>query len=216
MEQDAKSTTVRGSAEDYAERVALFNELILPLKNMVYKLCINYTMKSEYVEENYNEVLKNLFQYIKTYNPEMKLKTWVHVVCKRHVCQIDKERRCTVVSGRGDKSDIIQVDIEMVDEEHTADEPSWREVSGYTQVGSEEMLEKHLGDGVATALNEIPPLSKRLLLMQYDGMSNKEIADIIYEEGVISRPDAKIVKSKLNSARQQIKKLINRDGERIV
>lgn len=183
---------------------------------MVYKLCINYTMKSEYVEENYNEVLKNLFQYIKTYNPEMKLKTWVHVVCKRHICQIDKERRCTVVSGRGDKSDVIQVDIEMVDEEHTVDEPSWREVSGYTQVGSEEMLEKYLSDGVATALNEIPPLSKRLLLMQYDGMSNKEIADIIYEEGVISRPDAKIVKSKLNSARQQIKKLINRDGERIV
>lgn len=216
QETGTKQETIRGSVEDYQERAALFNELVLPLKNMIYKLCINYTMKPEHVEENYQEVLQNLFNYIKTYNPEQALKTWVHICCKRHICQVDKNRKCTVVSGRGDKSHVVQVDIEMIDEEQTYDDPTCFQVSGYKAFGDEELLLDHVGDGVREAMEKINPLSKRLLLMQYDGYSNKEIAEILFQEGVIDKPDAKLVKSKMNAARQQIKKYINRDGERIV
>ncbi|MGL5016104.1 MAG: RNA polymerase sigma factor [Bacteroidales bacterium] len=216
MESIRETETIRGSEQDYRERRELFNKLILPHLNGVYRLCINYTMKPEFVEENYLEALNNLFLYIKTFNPEQSLKTWIHIVTKRHIVQIDKARRCTVVSGRGDKSHIIQVDIEMIDEERSIDDKSWREVSGYKSMHGEDVLDQHIGDDLRYALSKIPPLSRRLLLMQYDGLSNRDIAKILFSEKEIDKPDPKLVKSRMNAARQQIKKHIDRYGQRVV
>ena len=37
---------------------------------MIYKLCMRYTFNPSDVEDNYIEVLTNMYKYIETYNPE--------------------------------------------------------------------------------------------------------------------------------------------------
>ena len=40
-----------------ARRHELYNKYVAPFYNMIYKLVIQYSFSTQYVEENYNEVL---------------------------------------------------------------------------------------------------------------------------------------------------------------
>lgn len=52
---------------------------------MIYKLCMRYTFNPSDIEDNYIEVLTNMYKYIETYNPERSVQTWLHIVTKRCV-----------------------------------------------------------------------------------------------------------------------------------
>lgn len=48
-----------------ARRNKLFNQYVAPYYNMIYKLCIRYSYKSQNVQENYIEVLINFSEELK-------------------------------------------------------------------------------------------------------------------------------------------------------
>ena len=65
-----------------ARRNALFEQYVTPFTNMIYKLCIKYSFSSYNVQENYVEVLVNLYRGIETYDPTKSIRTWLHIVTR--------------------------------------------------------------------------------------------------------------------------------------
>ena len=54
---------------------------------------MNYTYDSWNVEENYNEVLINFFRRIETYDTSRPIRTWLHIVTKRMVAELERRRK---------------------------------------------------------------------------------------------------------------------------
>ncbi len=75
-----------------ARKTKLFKDLIEPNLNMVYKLCLQYSRCSDYVQDNYTEVLANFYKYIESYDEKRSVLTWIHIVTKRYVFNADAKR----------------------------------------------------------------------------------------------------------------------------
>ena len=81
------------SDEVAARRKALFDKYVTPYNRMIYKLCMRYTFNPSDIEDNYIEVLTNMYKYIETYNPERSVQTWLHIVTKRCVFDLDQRKK---------------------------------------------------------------------------------------------------------------------------
>ena len=69
-------------------------------------------------------------------------------------------------------------------------------------------------DDILDALDQLKPSYKRALLLQQAGYKLKEIAEIEYKNGALESRNIETVKSRLFLARQQLKQLLTRDGNR--
>ena len=92
------SQTVNGqkrilSDSEVLERQMLFKNYITPYYRMIYKLCKQYSDKQDDVEDNFVGALTNIYKYIKTYNTDKPLITWIHIVTKRYVHNVDNQRQ---------------------------------------------------------------------------------------------------------------------------
>lgn len=192
-ELDPKVTELRNS---------LFEKYVAPYLNMVYKLCINYTYNSANVEENYTEVLVNFYRRIETYDPSRSIHTWLHIVTKRQIAEIERKRK------RDDNRDYDQ-DIEMY--EGTVSNDSG-ELSG-NAMGIDNYREFY-SDDILSVLDEMKDIHRDAFLLQESGYSLKEIAEIEHNKGALKSRNIETVKSRLFLARQFLKKNLTRDGKR--
>ena len=180
---------------------SLFEKYVTPYLNMVYKLCINYTYNPANVEENYTEVLVNFYRRIETYDPSRSIHTWLHIVTKRQVAEIERKRK------RHDNKDFDQ-DIELYEESILNDE----EVSG--NVMGVDNYREFYNDDILSVLDDMKGIHRDAFLLQEAGYSLKEIADIEYKRGTLKSRNIETVKSRLFLARQFLKKHLTRDGKR--
>lgn len=183
-------------------RNSLFEKYVAPYLNMVYKLCINYTYNSANVEENYTEVLVNFYRRIETYDPSRSIHTWLHIVTKRQIAEIERKRK------RDDNRDYDQ-DIEMY--ESTVSNDSG-ELSG-NAMGIDNYREFY-SDDILSVLDEMKDIHRDAFLLQESGYSLKEIAEIEHDKGTLKSRNIETVKSRLFLARQFLKKNLTRDGKR--
>jgi RNA polymerase sigma factor (sigma-70 family) len=184
-------------------RNKLFSKYVVPYFNMIYKLCINYTYDSINVQENYNEVLINFFRRIETYDPSRSIHTWLHIVTKRQIAELERRRR------RYD-SKIDAQDVESYSESSDCldeDEPN------ANVMGIDNYRELY-NDDILAVLDAMKPIHREALLLQEAGYSLKEIADIEYKKGTLKYRNIETVKSRLFLARQFLKKNLTRDGKR--
>jgi DNA-directed RNA polymerase specialized sigma24 family protein len=70
------------------------------------------------------------------------------------------------------------------------------------------------GDDVLTALESLKPIYREALLLQQAGYKLSEIMEISYHNGNLKTKNIETVKSRLFLAKQQMRQLINRDGEK--
>lgn len=184
-----------------SRRNALFDKYIRPYFNMIYKLCIRYSDSSVDVEENYSIVLTTLFRGIETYDPSREIKTWIHIVTKRQVFEINRKR------AKEDNRDRDH-DIHVVSEDLLEDDTPSANcmcLENYRQLYNDDIL---------AALDSMKPMYKEALLLQMAGYSLQEIADIEFEKGNLSSRNIDTVKSRLFLARQYMREKITRDGKR--
>lgn len=182
-------------------RNALFEQYVAPYYNMIYKLCMNYTYDPANVQENYNEVLINFFRRIETYDPNRSIHTWLHIVTKRHIAELERRRK------RHDNKDFDH-DIENLSDYTPAEiEPS------SNAMGIDNYYELY-NDDILAVLDSMKPIHKDALLLQEAGYSLKEIAEIEYNKGTLKSRNIETVKSRLFLARQYMKKHLTRDGKR--
>lgn len=185
-----------------ARRNALFNQYIVPHKDLIYWCCIQYSDSSENVEENYTLSLTNLYRGIETYDPTRPIVPWIHCVVKRFVFNINKDRYTERQLQEANRD----VNI-CCDDIYDNDSVKWNmmNLDNYRELYSDEIL---------SALDEMKPTHRDALLLQQAGYSLIEIANIEYEKGTLSSRNIDTVKSRLFLARQYMKKKITRDGKR--
>ncbi len=197
------------------KRNELFAQYVTPYYNMIYKLVMNYTFNPANVEENYNEVLINFFRRIDTYNPERSIRTWIHIVTKRMVFELERRRR-RHDNKNHDRS--IESYQDCGDEEIlpsqvcTAISTSVKTSSNCMGLGN---YRQYYNDDILEVLDSMKPIHRDAILLQEAGYSLKEIADIEYRKGTLKSHNIETVKSRLFLARQFLKKNLTRDGERI-
>ncbi|NDV63922.1 RNA polymerase sigma factor [Bacteroides sp. 224] len=168
---------------------------------MVYKLCINYTYNSANVEENYTEVLVNFYRRIETYDPNRSILTWLHIVTKRQIAEIERKRKQLDINN-------YDQDIEMYADSVFSDS----EVSGNT-MGVDNYKELY-NDDILSVLNGMKSIHRDAFLLQEAGYSLKEIAEIEFKKGTLKSRNIETVKSRLFLARQHLKNHLTRDGKR--
>lgn len=183
------------------KRQALFTQYVAPYLNMIYKLCMRYSYSKWDVEENYTEVLVILFRRIHSYDPERSIQTWIHIVTKRYIAELERKKK-----AHDNKSNDVDIE-DLQDEGYDYDGPNSNSmtVENYTELYSDDVLE---------VLNELKPMHRDALLLQEAGYSLKEIAEIEYKKGVLKSRNIETIKSRLFFARRYLQKNLTRDGKR--
>lgn len=192
------------SDEIAQRRKVLFETYVTPYLRMIYKLCMRYTYNPEYIQDNYTEVLTNMYKYIETYDTERSIQTWLHIVTKRCVYDIDEKRkRQQDMWNRDNEIETYSDDTEMDECEHISHRAM--SLDNYKELYNDDIL---------YALEQLKPSYRRAFLLQQAGYKLKEIADIEFQNGALDSRNIETVKSRLFLARQQLKDLLTRDGNR--
>lgn len=197
MKQESIADTSSSEAS-VAIRTELFNRYVLPHKNLIYALCIRYTFRRDDIADNYNEVLVNFFRYIHTYNPERSIQTWLHIVTKRYVYDLNLRRRLPTT----DDVSIYDLPAGVLTGEDT-----------HTNSMGMDNYREFYNDDILRALGRLKPIYREALLLQQAGYKLHEIMEITFRNGTLKARNIETVKSRLFLAKQQLRELITRDGE---
>lgn len=180
-----------GSQIGVKERQALFDKYVKPNLGLVYQISLQYTKSSNDVEDNYQECLINFFRYIHSYDPSKNILTWIHIVAKRYVIDLEKKR------GK-DKFNFIEP--EKVHNQFVADEED-----NIQDITMDNYREK-LSDEVLEALDSLNPIYRDTFLKKLMGYKLKEIMDEAYKDGTLKNKNLETIKSRLFLARQHLQK----------
>ena len=183
-----------------SRRKKLFEQYIVPHYNMIYKLCMNYSYSKNNVQENYNEVLINFYRRIETYDPHKSILTWIHIVTKRQIAEIERKR--SSYANRDDGREVEEFcDLEEKDKAGMGA----MDINNYREFYYDDIL---------VLLDSMKDIHRDALLLQQAGYSLKEIADIEYHKGTLLSRNTETIKSRLFFARHYLKQHLTRDGRR--
>ena len=146
-------------------------------------------------------MLINFYRRIETYDPSRSIHTWLHIVTKRQIAEL--ERRRARHNNRNDDHDIE--DYSNCTQYVSKPSANIMGVDNYRELYCDDIL---------TVLDSMKPIHKDALLLQEAGYSLKEIAEIEYNKGTLKSRNIETVKSRLFLARQYFKKHLTRDGKR--
>lgn len=200
---DGRDIDPEVTPEVIQKRTELYNKYVAPYYNMIYKLCMNYTYDPANVEENYTEVLVNFYRRIDTYDPTRSIHTWLHIVTKRQVFELERRRR-----RHNNKS--YDVDVENYGE------CDWMTNGNHISenaMGIDNYRELY-NDDILAVLDSMKPIYRDAWILQQAGYSLKEIAEINNKKGTLKSRNIETVKSRLFFARQYLRKNLTRDGKR--
>lgn len=199
MKKQQTAPYCHDSEESICERTALFNELILPNLNLVYRLSIQFSSYRQDIDENYNECLANLFRYIHTYDRERSLQNWIYICCKRLIVDLDRRRAAFKTTDDLNPEHIIS---------HYAEDAE--RVSGNC-MGMNNYKEFY-NDDILQALERLNPIYREALLLQQAGYKLEEIMEIALRRGTLATRNIETVKSRLFLAKLKMRQMIDRDG----
>jgi RNA polymerase sigma factor (sigma-70 family) len=195
----AKIRSCHDTEESIEERTLLFEELIHPNINLVYKLSIRFSNNPQDIDENYNECLANLFRYVHTYDRSRSLANWIFICCKRLIYDLNQKRAAFQTTDDVNPENIVS---------HYAGEPSG--VSG-NRMGLDNYREFY-NDDILRAVDRLNPIYREALLLQQAGYKLEEIMEIAHRNGSLKNPNIETVKSRLFLAKQKMRQMIDRDG----
>ena len=202
---DGRDIDPEVTPEVVKKRTELYNKYVAPYYNMIYKLCMNYTYDPANVEENYTEVLVNFYRRIDTYDPTRSIHTWLHIVTKRQVFELERRRR---------RHDNKSYDIDIEDYGECDWMANDNHISGNV-MGVDNYRELY-NDDILSVLDSMKPIHRDAWILQQAGYSLKEIAEIENQKGTLKSRNIETVKSRLFFARQYLRKNLTRDGKRKV
>jgi RNA polymerase sigma-70 factor (ECF subfamily) len=161
-----------------------FNELYNQFGKMVYNVSLNYLQNLEEAEEATQDIFVKIYRKIEGFQEQSSLKTWIYRITINHCLDVIKSKkiRMRVLFSRQNKED------DSIEFNHPGVVLEQKEAVS-------EILNK---------LNQLPPKQKGALLLKViDGLSQKEIAEVL-------DLSEKAVESLLSRARVNMKKQLNR------
>jgi len=191
----------RAKLKTAAKRNELFDRYITPNLDLIYKLCIDYTAYPENLEDNYVDVMMNFYNYIETYDPEKSLPTWIHIVTKRFINNLNKRMPPAT-------DDLADIDVETFD---------WAGADWDFGSGVDLTLDnykEYIPDDLLEAIESLSPEYRISFLLQTFGYKLKEVMDMTYEMGLLPVKNLDTVKSRVFLARQKLQSFLERDGRK--
>jgi RNA polymerase sigma factor (sigma-70 family) len=184
-EQICETVTDPELTPEIAERRRLlFEKYVSPYLNMVYKLCINYTYNPANIKENYTEVLVNFYRRIETYDESRSILTWLHIVTKRQIAEIERKRK-------QDNNKDYDRDIELFGgavSNYSDPSGNVMEIGNYRELYNDDIL---------SALDQMKSIHRDAFLLQEAGYSLKEIVEIEFNKGTLKSRNVETIKSRL-------------------
>lgn len=178
-------------------RTELFTKHILPHKRLIYSICIKFTFEEKHIEDNYSEVLVNLFRYIESYNPERQLKSWIYSVTQRYIFDLNRRNSKMLTSDNVEVGELPDVEGE--------------ESVSCNCLGMDNYRE-HYNDDILKALDTLPEIHREALLLQQAGYRMDEIVEISYQNGNLASKNADTIKSRIFLAKKNMRDMLTEEG----
>ena len=174
----------------------MFNLYVKPNFEVIRSLTAYYTDRQQDIDANVNFVVSQMWKYIASYDPEKPLSTWLHIVTKRYCFNQNKERakRNAVIDGMEFRSD-----------------GELKCGSGVYEINPFSLSDS-VSDTVYTALIKVPTENLSVFLLQLQGYTIKEIAEIEFERGHLIRQSEELVKKRLALCRKELKDYLEAHG----
>lgn len=201
MKKKNTAKSYHDTEESIQQRTLLFEKLIQPNINLVYKLSIRFTNDPQYIAENYNECLANLFRYVHTYNPEKSLANWIFICCKRLIYDLNQKHAAFKTTDDVNPENIVS----HYSEDATRVSGNCMGLDNYRELYNDEILR---------ALDRLNPIYREALLLQQAGYKLEEIMEITFRNGTLKTPNIETVKSRLFLAKHKLRQMIDRDGDK--
>lgn len=201
MKKKNTAKSYHDTEESIRQRTLLFEKLIYPNINLVYKLSIRFTNNPQDIAENYNECLANLFRYVHTYNPEKSLANWIFICCKRLIYDLNQKRAAFKTTDDVNPENIVS----HYSEDAAEQSGNCMGIGNYRELYNDEVLR---------ALDALNPIYREALLLQQAGYKLEEIMDITHRNGTLKTRNIETVKSRLFLAKQKMRQMIDRDGNK--
>ena len=166
-----------------------FNEMYNEHVNMVYNLCLSYFQNIEEAEEVTQDVFVKVYEKNATFKGDSSLKTWIYRITINSCLDFLKAKKRVKRFGL----------FTSLFNEHQ------HERKGFEDFNHPGVLleDKEALENLFTQINELPEKQKTaLILKSVDGMSQKEIAEVM-------NTSEKSVESLLSRSRSNLKKKRN-------
>lgn len=166
---------------------------------MIKALTIKYTNNNSNVQEDFWYVVCEFYKYIYSYNPNDSLHTWLHIVTKRVVQNLNKKRYKNSC--------------------HYTSTPRVPLMTAMTEGVYEDNYFEHdnimmgFSDEVVKVMKLIPPRKLSAFLLQLEGRTIKEITDIEFARRHIHKYSQEIIKSRIFYCRSFLRKRLTPDGK---
>jgi RNA polymerase sigma factor (sigma-70 family) len=168
-------------------------------------MCIKYSAYRYHIEDNYQEVLAELYKCIHTYTPERgSIKSWLCTIAKYTVLDKDRKHCRHSHSNTAFEYDFSQV----------ADDYSYYDVASSRKADYLTNYKLLFSDEILDALDALEYIHREALLLHLAGYKLREIADISYRSGNLKNRSTYTIGSRLFKAKQQMRRLIDEHGNR--
>lgn len=169
-----------------------FGELVLLHQNKVYSLCVHLLNDRDMAEDLAQEAFLKAWRSFSSFREDSGFSTWMHRLTT-NLC-LDYLRKQV-------RQKEVATAVSLDDEEE-----GWVEPADPAGDPHARLEERERGRVLTKALEELPDHHRRLILMrELAGMRYQEIADA-------TGADLGTVKSRIARAREQLKKILLRDG----
>jgi len=163
-----------------------FNAIVSESSERIRRICRYYNSNAEDQKDMYQEVLVNIWKSLDSFRGDSALSTWVYrVAVNTSLTYTGKAYRHMKLMVNGDTANLNAV----LDDENLK-----------VKLEQEEQLDK-----LQTELNLLTVIEKALISLMLEGLSMKEIADIIG----ITEPNVKV---KIHRVKAQLKEKLKGDS----
>lgn len=176
----------------------LFKQYVLPHLSSIKSLTKRYTDHYQDIDDNFNLCLAQLYNYIGSYNPNMKLDTWIHI-CVKRACFHENKKRA--------EENTHWTDIEMC----SANDVYQHGTSMIVDEGFGTLID-NLSDEMRAALMKIPAYRLSPFLLQVQGYGIREITAMEWKMGHLEKRSEDTVKSRIYFAKKMLQYYLRQNG----
>lgn len=152
----------------------LFERYINPELRFIKHICWKYWDKQTEFEELHNGILTNIFRYIHTYDPSKPIRPWLYTIIARDMLRIQ---------SREWQSPIDYVDLEQYPFAHISVDD-----------------DMFINEEIHTAIESLSPLHYEIISLRMKGFKIREVATMLYEQGMIQTESVDIIKFRSREA----------------
>lgn len=171
-----------------------FDKIVVKYKDMVFNVCIKMVRNYDDALDVSQNVFISLYRHVKDFRGESLLSTYLYRICMN----MSKNRLRAKARLRRREPYSLDTPLE------TENGPVVRQIDSHAPNPRQELAEKERQDMVRDAVDELKPEQKEVLVLkEFERLKYTEIAAVL-------SIDIGTVKSRLNRAREELKRRLKR------